>query len=105
LKSLRKETEEDLRRWKDLPCSLVSKINIVKLAILLKAIYRFSAITIKILTQFSTEIENAGTKETEGNAIQRLTHLRIHPICRHQTPTLLLMPRSACWQEPDMAIL
>jgi hypothetical protein len=45
---------------------------------------------------------NTGTKigaETEGKAIQRLSHLGIHPICRHQTQSLLLIPRSACWQE------
>jgi hypothetical protein len=41
---------------------------------------------------------NAWTKrraETEGKAIQRLPHLGIHPIWRHQTQTLLLMPRNA----------
>jgi hypothetical protein len=42
--------------------------------------------------------------ETEGKAIQRLLHLGIHSICRHQTQTLLQMPRSACWQEPDIAV-
>jgi hypothetical protein len=34
--------------------------------------------------------------ETEGKAIQRLSHLGIHPIYSHQTQTLLRMPRSAC---------
>jgi hypothetical protein len=46
-KSLKKEIE-DLRRWKDLPCSWIGRINIVKMAIQLKAIYRFNAIPIKI---------------------------------------------------------
>jgi hypothetical protein len=49
-KSLKKEIEEDLRRWKDFPCSWIGKINIVKMAILLKAMYRFSEIPIKIPT-------------------------------------------------------
>jgi hypothetical protein len=43
-KSLMKEIEEDLRRWKDLPCSWIGRINIVTMDILLKAIYRFNAI-------------------------------------------------------------
>ena len=42
-KALKKEIEEDLRRWKDLPCSWIGRINIVKIAILPKAIYRFNA--------------------------------------------------------------
>jgi hypothetical protein len=41
---------------------------------------------------------------TERKAIQRLTYLRIHPIYRHQTQILLQMPRSACSQEPNIAV-
>ena len=47
-KPLKKEIEEDLRKWKDLPCLWIGRINIVKITILQKAIYRFNAIPIKI---------------------------------------------------------
>jgi hypothetical protein len=49
-------------------------------------------------------IETKCGTETEGKAIQRLSHLGIHPIYSHQTQRLLWMPRSACWQEPDIAV-
>ena len=87
-KSLKKEIKEDLRRWKDLPCSWIGRINIVKMAILPKAVYRFSVL---------------GKFKRVRNGFLISCHVTSQPQEKQFTPVIPFAQRLKLWGNPERA--
>ena len=56
-KTLIKEIKDDIKKWRDISCSWIGRINIVKMTTVLKATYRFNTIPVKLPMEFFTELE------------------------------------------------
>ena len=52
-----KEIKDDINRWRDIPCSWIGRINIVKMTILSNRVYKFNIVPIKLSMVFFTELE------------------------------------------------
>ena len=86
-----KEIKDDTKRWKDISCSRIGRVNIVKMTILPKAVYRFNALLIKLPMAFFADLEQKNLKmcmETRKTPNSQNNLEKEKPSWRNQAPRL-----------------